>query len=75
MRCRQQPHGQQQLVHRRQRTTTLTTRDDAWFDEAFAEAPIMVILRGLGAARSVELAERAWGLGIRMVEVPLQFCS
>lgn len=45
---------------------------DTWFDAAFADAPLMLILRGLGVARSVALAERAWDLGIRMVEVPLQ---
>ena len=45
---------------------------NAWFDDAFATAPIMLILRGLGVARSSALAERAWDHGIRMVEVPLQ---
>ena len=33
---------------------------------------IMVILRGFSPGRTVELAERAWGLGIEVVEVPVQ---
>lgn len=45
---------------------------NGWFDTAFAPAPLMLILRGLGARRSVELSERGWGLGIGIVEVPLQ---
>lgn len=32
----------------------------------------MAILRGFSPARSVELAERAWDLGIGLVEVPVQ---
>lgn len=32
----------------------------------------MAILRGLGAERSLELSERAWSLGIQVVELPLQ---
>lgn len=32
----------------------------------------MVILRGFSPGRTVELAERAWGLGIELVEVPVQ---
>jgi 2-dehydro-3-deoxyphosphogluconate aldolase/(4S)-4-hydroxy-2-oxoglutarate aldolase len=43
-----------------------------WFDTAFGEAPIMAILRGFSVARTVELAERAWSLGIECVEVPIQ---
>ncbi|WP_431804755.1 bifunctional 4-hydroxy-2-oxoglutarate aldolase/2-dehydro-3-deoxy-phosphogluconate aldolase [Microbacterium sp. bgisy203] len=45
---------------------------NAWFDHAFSAAPLMLILRGLGVERSVELSERAWDLGIDMVEIPLQ---
>jgi len=43
-----------------------------WFDTEFASAPIMAILRGTGIARSVELAEVAWNLGIEAVEVTVQ---
>ncbi len=50
--------------------------DDAtggdWFETAFAGAPLMAILRGMGVERSVRLAETAWDLGIDSVEVPLQ---
>ena len=51
-----------------------TSRVDsaAWFDEAFAAAPLMAILRGMGAHRSLELARTAWDLGIDVVEIPLQ---
>lgn len=43
-----------------------------WFEAAFAGAPLMAILRGMGVERSVRLAETAWDLGIDSVEVPLQ---
>ncbi|MFI7386079.1 bifunctional 4-hydroxy-2-oxoglutarate aldolase/2-dehydro-3-deoxy-phosphogluconate aldolase [Streptomyces sp. NPDC049813] len=42
------------------------------FDELFAGVPVMAILRGMPADRSVELAVRAWDLGIECVEVPVQ---
>ncbi|AXK44195.1 bifunctional 4-hydroxy-2-oxoglutarate aldolase/2-dehydro-3-deoxy-phosphogluconate aldolase [Brachybacterium saurashtrense] len=44
----------------------------AWFDDAFEGAPLMAILRGMGTARSLELAATAWDLGIDAVEIPLQ---
>jgi 2-dehydro-3-deoxyphosphogluconate aldolase/(4S)-4-hydroxy-2-oxoglutarate aldolase len=44
----------------------------AWFSAAFSGSPLMAILRGMGAQRSLELAETAWDLGIDVVEVPLQ---
>jgi Entner-Doudoroff aldolase len=43
-----------------------------WFDDAFAGAPLMAILRGMGVERSVAVATTAWNLGIESVEVPLQ---
>ena len=43
-----------------------------WFEAAFAGAPLMAILRGMGVERSVRLAETAWDVGIDSVEVPLQ---
>lgn len=53
---------------------TGSTRDtgNTEFDELFAEAPLMVILRGLGVERSLELAHKAWDLGITSVELPIQ---
>ncbi|WP_327655747.1 bifunctional 4-hydroxy-2-oxoglutarate aldolase/2-dehydro-3-deoxy-phosphogluconate aldolase [Streptomyces sp. NBC_00483] len=42
------------------------------FDELFAGVPVMAILRGMPADKSVELAVRAWELGIECVEVPVQ---
>lgn len=46
--------------------------DDQPFDELFEGVPIMAILRGNGVAMSVHLANTAWDLGIRAVEVTLQ---
>lgn len=42
------------------------------FEQVFANAPLMAILRGMGVERSVKLAATAWDLGIDAVEVPLQ---
>lgn len=42
------------------------------FDRIFAGRPVMALFRGLGADRSVELARRAWELGIEVVELPIQ---
>lgn len=53
-------------------TETMTTINNAWFDDAFAGNPVMAILRGFGPERTVELAELAWSLGIGLVEVPIQ---
>lgn len=58
-------------------TTSSTSSTDAaaqgaWFETAFAGAPLMAILRGMGVERSVRLSETAWDLGIDSVEVPLQ---
>ena len=51
----------------------MTTTDDSdWFETAFAGAPLMAILRGMGVERTLALAETAWDLGIDSVEVPLQ---
>lgn len=45
---------------------------NAEFEQVFADAPLMAILRGMGTERSVRLATTAWDLGIDAVEVPLQ---
>jgi len=52
--------------------TTATTGDGTWFDGAFAGQRLMAILRGFTPRRTVELAGRAWDLGITQVEVPVQ---
>ncbi|WP_248761142.1 bifunctional 4-hydroxy-2-oxoglutarate aldolase/2-dehydro-3-deoxy-phosphogluconate aldolase [Pseudarthrobacter sp. SSS035] len=44
----------------------------ASFDDLFAGAPVMVILRGHSVERTVELATSAWDLGIVAVEIPIQ---
>ncbi|MER5996010.1 bifunctional 4-hydroxy-2-oxoglutarate aldolase/2-dehydro-3-deoxy-phosphogluconate aldolase [Streptomyces viridosporus] len=43
-----------------------------FFDDAFAAVPLMAILRGYSPERTVELANRAWDLGVTQVEVPIQ---
>lgn len=42
------------------------------FSTLFQGQPLMAILRGFGAERSVALARQAWELGIDCVEVPIQ---
>lgn len=42
------------------------------FDELFGGTRVMVILRGLGPARSLELAHIAWDAGLRVLEIPVQ---
>ncbi|MDT9595331.1 bifunctional 4-hydroxy-2-oxoglutarate aldolase/2-dehydro-3-deoxy-phosphogluconate aldolase [Nocardioides zeae] len=44
----------------------------AGFDELFARTPVMAILRGYDPGRTVALCERAWSVGIDVVEVPIQ---
>jgi len=53
-------------------TTPTPAATAAWFDETFATAPLMAILRGTGVERAVRLATTAWDLGIDAVEVTLQ---
>lgn len=50
----------------------MTEGQTGWFETAFAGAPLMAILRGMGVERSLRLSETAWDLGIDSVEVPLQ---
>ncbi|MFH8572958.1 bifunctional 4-hydroxy-2-oxoglutarate aldolase/2-dehydro-3-deoxy-phosphogluconate aldolase [Streptomyces sp. NPDC017993] len=45
---------------------------DRLFQEAFDALPLMAILRGLGPQPTVEVSRRAWDVGIRLVEVPVQ---
>jgi 2-dehydro-3-deoxyphosphogluconate aldolase/(4S)-4-hydroxy-2-oxoglutarate aldolase len=53
-------------------TTPSPASTAAWFDETFATAPLMAILRGTGVERALQLATTAWDLGIDAVEVTLQ---
>lgn len=41
-------------------------------EQIFAVSAVMAILRGFGPERTVELAQRAWELGLVCVEVPVQ---
>lgn len=50
----------------------IASASNDWFDEQFSGQPLMAILRGFGADRSLELATIAWDLGIDIVEVPIQ---
>jgi len=43
-----------------------------WFEREFADTQLMVILRGRGVEQSLRLAEQAWQVGVRMVEIPIQ---
>lgn len=42
------------------------------FDELFAQTPIMAILRNVGVSTSLQLAQKAWSVGIDVVEVTVQ---
>ena len=42
------------------------------FTDLFADQQVMAILRGMSERATVELANRAWDLGIGLVEVPIQ---
>lgn len=43
-----------------------------FFDNMFSHTPIMAILRGLGTARTLEVAKSAWDIGMTSLEVPIQ---
>ncbi|MFC4224241.1 bifunctional 4-hydroxy-2-oxoglutarate aldolase/2-dehydro-3-deoxy-phosphogluconate aldolase [Lysinibacter cavernae] len=44
----------------------------SFFETHLEAAPIIAILRGLSTPSTVELAQRCWEAGIRLVEVPAQ---
>ena len=48
------------------------TESNAWFEQNFGNPDVMAIFRGYGVPRTLELAERAWSAGIKLVEVPIQ---
>jgi len=50
---------------------TAATSND-WFDREFAASPVMIIMRGLGIERSLELSALAWDIGVATVELPIQ---
>ncbi|GAA3767339.1 bifunctional 4-hydroxy-2-oxoglutarate aldolase/2-dehydro-3-deoxy-phosphogluconate aldolase [Microbacterium kribbense] len=51
----------------------MTPQDgSSWFEEQFGSVRLMAIARGKGVARTLELAEAAWNLGVVAVEVTLQ---
>ncbi|MWB98457.1 bifunctional 4-hydroxy-2-oxoglutarate aldolase/2-dehydro-3-deoxy-phosphogluconate aldolase [Agromyces seonyuensis] len=52
--------------------TDLTATDAGFFDDLFAQAPLMAILRSMGLERSVRVATTAWDLGLDSVEVTIQ---
>lgn len=43
-----------------------------WFDRAFASTRALAILRGYSTAQTLEYSQRAWDLGLDLVEVPVQ---
>lgn len=45
---------------------------DDFLADVFADRPVMAILRGFPVDQTVDLAERAWSLGITAVEVPVE---
>ncbi|GAA3910481.1 bifunctional 4-hydroxy-2-oxoglutarate aldolase/2-dehydro-3-deoxy-phosphogluconate aldolase [Microbacterium invictum] len=45
---------------------------DTYFDDLFAGAPLMAILRSAGVERAVRVATKAWELGLDSVEVTIQ---
>lgn len=44
---------------------------DTYFETTFADAPVMAIFRRQGLERTLALAEAAWNVGVRTVEVPV----
>lgn len=46
--------------------------DNSEFETIVGAAPLMAIMRGMGASRSLAVARSAWDLGIDVVELPIQ---
>lgn len=46
--------------------------DNSSLSALFGDVPLMAILRGMGAERTLAVATAAWDLGITSVEVPVQ---
>ncbi|GAA1997096.1 bifunctional 4-hydroxy-2-oxoglutarate aldolase/2-dehydro-3-deoxy-phosphogluconate aldolase [Microbacterium pumilum] len=44
---------------------------DEYFSETFGEVPVMGIFRRQGLERTMQLAEAAWDVGVRIMEVPV----
>jgi 2-keto-3-deoxy-6-phosphogluconate aldolase len=45
---------------------------DSFWPRCLPRRPVMVILRGMSAPRTVELCERAAGFGVELIEVTVQ---
>jgi len=43
-----------------------------WFLDGLRSRPVMAVFRGLSPKKTVELANRAWDLGVTQVEVPIE---
>ena len=43
-----------------------------FFDDHFSKVPAMAILRGFSETETVEIAQRAWRIGLQLVEIPVQ---
>lgn len=50
----------------------MTDSTATYFDDVFAGAPLMAILRSMGVERSIIVATTAWDLGLDSVEVTIQ---
>jgi 2-dehydro-3-deoxyphosphogluconate aldolase / (4S)-4-hydroxy-2-oxoglutarate aldolase len=50
----------------------MATTSETFFERYLGAARVMVILRGFGPDRTVELCQRAWNVGVPLVEVPVQ---
>lgn len=48
------------------------TESNAWFERTIGNREVMAVFRGYGVSRTLELANRAWAAGIKLVEVPIQ---
>jgi Entner-Doudoroff aldolase len=46
--------------------------NDDFFAEHLSSSRVLAILRGHGADRTLDLCRRAWAVGVRLVEVPVQ---
>jgi 2-dehydro-3-deoxyphosphogluconate aldolase/(4S)-4-hydroxy-2-oxoglutarate aldolase len=45
---------------------------NAFFESHLSVHPVMGIFRGLGTAETLVLCEKAWDLGVQLIEVPIQ---
>ncbi len=50
----------------------MTQSTDEFFRSRFAEMPLMLIVRGIPFDETLRLAELAWSLGVKVMEIPYQ---